>query len=169
MILALAVVAILVLVAINRYFSQSDFKRYVFQSDSKCSSAEIGLQDLKELRIRHDVHSAFMTMVNDEGAGSWPPRATHDDFPPALRPYQHIYAAMAPLLPYANPSLDDECNKIRIADFRSRMQTLLAEKIDMDAVRSILETVESGNWDGFPRDAYNGFYACIACLRHAYR
>ncbi|KAG6358548.1 hypothetical protein INS49_012065 [Diaporthe citri] len=160
MILALAVVAILVLVAVLRH---------LFQSDSEFSSTEIGLEDLKALRIRHDVHSAFMVMVNDEGAGSWPPRATHDDFPPALRPYQHIYAAMAPLLPYANPSLDDECNKIRIADFRSRMQTLLTEKVDVDAVQSILELVESGNWDAFPRDAYNGFYSCIACLRHAYR
>lgn len=160
MILSLAVVAILVLVAIIRY---------LFQVESKSSSPEIGLQDLKALRVRHDVHSAFMTMVNDEGAGSWPPRATHDDFPPALRPYQHIYAAMAPLLPWSDPSLDDECNKIRIADFRSRMQTLLAEKVDMDAVQSTLETVQSGNWDAFPRDAYNGFYACIACLRHAYR
>lgn len=160
MILAVAVVAILVLVAIIRLF---------FQSDSKSSSTEIGLEDLKALKIRHDVHTAFIKMVNDEGAGSWPPRATHDDFPPALRPYQHIYAAMAPLLPYANPSLDDECNRIRIADFRSRMETLLAEKIDMDAVQSILETVELGNWDAFPRDVYNGFYSCIACLRHAYR
>jgi hypothetical protein len=160
MILSLAVVAIVVLVAIIRY---------LLQSESKSPSSEIGLQDLKALRIRHDVHSAFMTMVNDEGAGSWPPRASHDAFPPALRPYQHIYAAMAPLLPYTNPSLDDECNKVRIADFRSRMQTLLAHNIDMGAVQSTLEAVESGNWDAFPRDVYNGFYACIACLRHAYR
>lgn len=162
MILALAVVALLVLVAIRRYLSQSDSKSF-------SPPAEIGLQDLKALRIRHDVRSAFMTMVNDDGAGFWPPRATHDNFPPALRPYQHVYATMAPLLPYANPSLDDACNTIRIADFRSRMQTLLAEKIDMDAVQSTLDTVQSGNWDAFPRDAYNGFYSCIACLRHAYR
>ncbi|KAH6645348.1 hypothetical protein BKA67DRAFT_595736 [Truncatella angustata] len=143
--LILAVVAVLVLVAI------------------------IGLEDLKALKVRHDVHSTVMAMINDEGAGSWPPRATHDEFPPALRAYRQIYAAMAPLLPTANPSLDDESNKIRCQDFRSRMQTLLSEKVDMMATRSALEAVQSGNWDTFPRDAYNGFYSCIACLRHAYR
>lgn len=164
MILSLAVVAILVLVAIVRYFVQSDSV-----SKAPAPLREIGLADLKALKLRHDVHSAFMAMVNDEGAGSWPPRATHDDFPPALRPYQHIYAAMAPLLPNADPSLDDECNAIRIADFRSRMQALLTERVDLDAVQRVLETVESGNWDAFARDTYNGFYACVACLRHAYR
>jgi hypothetical protein len=155
-----AVVVVLVLVAIVRYH---------FQYDSRSRSAEIGLEDLKALKIRHDVHSAFMTLINDEGAGSWPPRATHDEFPPALRSYRQIYAAMAPLLATANPSLDDECNKIRCQEFRSRMQALLTEKVDMKAARSALETVQSGNWDAFPRDAYNGFYSCIACLRHAYR
>jgi hypothetical protein len=155
-----AVVVVLVLVA---------FVRYHFQYDSRSRSPEIGLEDLKALKIRHDVHSAFMTLINDEGAGSWPPRATHDEFPPALRFYRQIYAAMAPLLATANPSLDDEYNKIRCQEFRSRMQALLTEKVDMKATRSALETVQSGNWDAFPRDAYNGFYSCIACLRHTYR
>ncbi|KAL2867572.1 uncharacterized protein BJX67DRAFT_371908 [Aspergillus lucknowensis] len=76
---------------------------------------------------------------------------------------------MAPLLATANPSLDDQYNRIRCQEFRSRMQALLTERVDLEAVRSVLETVHSGNWDSFPRDAYNGFYSCIACLRHAYR
>jgi hypothetical protein len=158
--LILAIVVVLVMVAVACYH---------FQYDPKPRSSKNGLQDLKALRVRHEVHSAFMAMIHDDGAGSWPPRATHDEFPPALRAYGEIYAAMAPLLPTANPSLDDECNRIRCQDFRSRMQALLREKVDMMATRSALETVESGNWDAFPRDAYNGFYSCIACLRHAYR
>jgi len=158
--LMLAVVVFLVLVAIAWFH---------FQQDPRPSSLELGLEDLKALKGRHEVHAAFMTMINDEGAGSWPPRATHDEFPPALRAYSEIYAAMAPLLPTASPSLDDECNKIRCQEFRSRMKALLREKVDMIATQDILETVQSGNWDDFPRDAYNGFYSCIACLRHAYR
>lgn len=158
--LILAVVVLLVLVAIAYHH---------FQQDHGSSSLDLGLEELKALRGRHEVHTAFMTMINDEGAGSWPPRATHDEFPPALRAYSEIYAAMAPLLPTANPSLDDECNRIRCHEFRSRMQTLLREKVDMMATQGILETVQSGNWDAFPRDAYNGFYSCIASLRHAYR
>lgn len=145
--------------------------RYCFQHESsKPPSLEIlGLEDWKALRVRHEVHSAFMTLVNDDGAGSWPPRASHDDFPPALRPYREVYAAMAPLLATADPSLDDECNTIRIQEFRSRMQALLVEKIDLKAAQGALEAVQLGNWEAFPRDAYNGFYSCIACLRHAYR
>ncbi len=129
----------------------------------------MGLEEWKALKIRHGVHSAFMRLVYDDGAGSWPPRATHDEFPLALRPYREIYAVLAPLLATANPSLDDECNRVRIKEFRSRMQVLLTGRIDMNAARSALEAVQSGNWDAFPRDAYNGFYSCIACLRHAYR
>ncbi|KAI0537875.1 hypothetical protein GGR58DRAFT_513508 [Xylaria digitata] len=155
-----AVVVVLVVVAILRYH---------FQDHPRSHSPEIGLEDLKALNTRHDVHSAFMTLVNDEGAGSWPPRAIHDSFPPALRPYREIYDIMAPFLATANPSLDDECNKQRCQEFRSRMQALLTEKVDMKAAQSALEVVQSGNWDAFPRDAYNGFYSCIACLRHAYR
>ncbi|KAJ6184692.1 hypothetical protein N7519_005993 [Penicillium mononematosum] len=161
MIVALStVVIVLALVAIVRYR---------LQYNTKHRSPEATLEDVKALNIRHDVHSAFMALINDEGAGSWPPRATHDAFPAALRIYGQIYAAMAPFLANANPSLDDECNKVRCQEFRSRMQALLAEKVDIKAVRSALETVQSGNWDDFPRDAYNGFYSCIACLRHAYR
>lgn len=153
--------AVLVVVALVRYCYS--------QYDARSRSAEIGIQDLKSLRMRHDVHSAFMTLINDEGAGSWPPRATHDNFPLALSPYGKVYAAIAPFLATSNPSLDDEYNKLRCQEFRSRMQALLTEKVDVEAARRTLEAVESGNWDVFPRDAYNGFYSCIATLRHAYR
>lgn len=155
------VVVVLVVVAV--------IVRYPSQNDSRSRSSEIGLEELKALEARHPVHSAFITLVNDEGAGSWPPRATHDKFPLALRPYQQIYATMAPLLATADPSLDDENNKLRCQEFRSRMQALLTENVDMKATRSALEAVQSGDWEAFPRDAYNGFYSCIACLRHAYR
>jgi hypothetical protein len=142
---------------------------YCSQKDPRSRLPAAGLEELKALKTRHGVHAAFLAMVNDEGAGSWPPRATHDEFPKALRPYSQIYAIMAPFLATTNPSLDDEINKIRCQEFRSRMQALLTEKVDMDAAQGALERVQSGNWDGFPREAYNGFYACISCLRHAYR
>lgn len=156
-----AVMVVLVLVAMVRFRSQYDH-------DPKPISSDLGLEDLKTLKKGHEVHSAFMRLVDDDGAGVWPPKATHD-FPPALRPYSEIYAIMAPLLATAYPSLDDETNIIRCQEFRSRMQALLTEKVDMDAVQGVLEAVQAGHWDVFPRHAYNGFYSCIACLRHAYR
>ncbi|KAI1745730.1 hypothetical protein F4680DRAFT_443200 [Xylaria scruposa] len=160
-IILFAVVVVLAVVALVRYY---------FQRDSKVHrSPDLELKDLIALDVRHDVHSAFVRLVNDEGAGSWPPRATHDRFPPALQAYAEIYALMAPSLPTVKPSLDDELNKLRCLQFRSRMQALLSEKIDMKAAREALERVQSGYWDAFPRDTYNGFYSCIACLRHAYR
>lgn len=155
-ILSVAVLALAILL----HYIRCEFRRRKTTSD---------LDDLKDLNVQHDVHSAFMKLVNDDGAGDWPPRANHDDWPIPLRPYKEVYFTMSPFLATADPSTDDEWNKTRCLEFRSRMQALLTDRIDIEAVERTLQTVASGNWDSFPRDRYNGFYACIACLRHAYR
>lgn len=149
----------LALVVLLRYYNQRSPRR----------APENELESLKTLDAKHDVHSAFMTLVNEDGAGEWPPKTDHDNFPVALQPYKEIYLTMAPSLATADPSLDDELNTRRCQEFRSRMLSLLSHHIDKKAVKEILETVARDNWDAFPRDAYNGFYSCIACLRHAYR
>lgn len=87
----------------------------------------------------------------------------------ALRPYKDIYLALAPLLPAAEPSLDDNANNERRNNFRLLMGKLLNERINIAQVEQILAAVEAGNWDILHRDAYNGFYACVAVCRHAYR
>lgn len=87
----------------------------------------------------------------------------------ALRPYKDIYLELIPLLPTAERSLDDNVNNARRNKYRSLMRKLLTERINIAQVEEIMAAVEAGNWDVLPRDAYNGFYACDAVCRHAYR
>ncbi|OXV07235.1 hypothetical protein Egran_05001 [Elaphomyces granulatus] len=49
------------------------------------------------------------------------------------------------------------------------MRKLLQDNVSLSEVETILATVEAGNELSFPSDAYNGFFACIAMSRHAYR
>jgi hypothetical protein len=87
----------------------------------------------------------------------------------ALRPYKSVYLELAPLLSAATPSLDDATNEKRRHDYRLLMRKLLSQRIHGCQVEAVMAAAEAGNWDLFPRDAYNGFYCCIAVLRHAYR
>jgi hypothetical protein len=127
------------------------------------------IQDLRNLKGRHETASTLFELVDKDGAGAWPPKANHDSWPMALRPYKDIYLELNPLLPAAEPSLDDNVNHERRHRYRSLMRKLLTERINIAQVEEILAAVEAGNWDIFPRDAYNGFYACVAVCRHAYR
>ena len=127
------------------------------------------LKELQALAGRHETASSLLELIEKEGAGSWPPKANHDSWPIVLRPYKDIYLELVPLLPAAEPSLDDNVNHSRRNRYRSLMRKFLHERIDIDQVRYFLAAAEAGNWDEFPRDAYNGFYCCIAVCRHAYR
>ena len=126
-------------------------------------------KELKALAGRHETASILLELFEKEGAGSWPPKANHDSWPIALRPYKDIYLELIPLLPAAEPSLDDNVNHSRRNKYRSLMRELLHERINIVQVKCLLAAAEAGNWDVFPRDAYNGFYGCIAVCRHAYR
>ncbi|OAQ99174.1 hypothetical protein LLEC1_01748 [Akanthomyces lecanii] len=108
-------------------------------------------------------------LVRDDGAGSWPPRARHDGWPAALSAYGRVYAEVAPHLATAEPSLDDEFNVKRCAEFRARMRASLEQHVDEDAAEKCLEAILRGDYSELARDSFNGFYSCIACLRHAYR
>jgi hypothetical protein len=59
----------------------------------------------------------------------------------------------------------DRSNEDRIRAFRTRMKTLLRERINLTAVESVLGSGQ----DEVSADALNGFFACIAISRHAYR
>ncbi|EEP76193.1 predicted protein [Uncinocarpus reesii 1704] len=127
------------------------------------------IRDLAALKDRCEAAAALSKLVEEDGAGSWPPKADHNSWPTPLLPYKDIYLELAPLLPTPRPSLDSEVNDEKRARYRSLMRRLLSERINVPQVEDILATVETGNWESFPRDAYNGFYCCIAVLRHAYR
>lgn len=111
----------------------------------------------------------LLHLVNIDGAGDWPPRCNHSSWPAALLPYRDIYLELNLLLPAAEVSLDDEANQARRANYRALMRKLLAERVNMAEVESIMAVAEAGNWDHFPLDAYNGFYCAVAVCRHAYR
>lgn len=126
------------------------------------------IEHLRTLKDR-EAASVLLELFDKDGAGAWPPRANHDSWPMALRPYKDIYLELVPLLPAAEPSPDDQVNNERRNKYRSLMGKLLQERINIAQVEQILAAVEAGKWDAFPRDAYNGFYACVAVSRHAYR
>ncbi|KAK3695812.1 hypothetical protein B0T22DRAFT_372305 [Podospora appendiculata] len=117
----------------------------------------------------HEVAVALSQLINEDGAGCWPPRADHDSWPLALRPYKDIYLEVVPCLSEPTVSLDDSVNAERQSKFRDSMRKLLAERINIPDVVAILGAVEKGDWSVLSRDSYNGFYSCIAVCRHAFR
>lgn len=135
-----------------------------------CLTANLSkIRKFHDLKSRHETVSVLLQLIDTDGAGAWPPKAKHDSWPSPLGPYNDIYLELLPLLSTAEPSLDDEVNSERRNRYRSHMQKLLTERINIIQVQGILLATEAGNWDDFPREAYNGFHACIAICRHAYR
>ena len=124
---------------------------------------------LKQSDFQHEAALDLINLFDQDGAGAWPPKVNHDNWPLALRPYKDIYLELVPLLPRGEPSLDDEVNNLLRANYRTLFRRFLAARVDIARVQTIMAAVESGNWDLFPREAYNGFYCCIAVCRHAYR
>ena len=127
------------------------------------------IQDLKTLKSRHETASTLLELLEKDGAGAWPPNANHDSWPMALRPYKDIYLQLVPHLSAAEPSLDDNINDERRNRYRSLMRKLLTERVNIAQVEEVMAAVEAGHWDALPRGSYNGFYACVAVCRHAYR
>lgn len=127
------------------------------------------IQELRTLKGRHQTVSILLEWFEKDGAGAWPPKENHDSWPMALRPYKDIYLELIQLLSTAEPSLDDNVNTERRHKYRSLMRKLLTERVNIAQVEKIMAVVEAGNWDVLPRDAHNGFYACVAVCRHAYR
>lgn len=128
------------------------------------------VRQIKASRVSHETAQALQDMVNLDGAGQWPPRATHrESWPAALHPYHDIFLELAPLLPVDHVSLDDAVNKSRIAEYRTRLQKLLEERVDITAVESVLSTPEDAERSLLFAAGWNGLFTCIAYLRHAHR
>lgn len=125
------------------------------------------IENLRTLKDR-ETASVLLELFDKDRAGAWPPKANHELWPMPLRPYKDIYLELVPMLPATEPSLDDNVNNERRNRYRSLMRRLLKERINIAEVEQIMAAIEARNWDVLPRDAYNGFYACIAVCRHAY-
>ena len=163
---------ILALCALGALFIASGillWKRQPRPVDIEDSGNSSRIHELRILKGRHKTASILMDLVEEDGAGAWPPKANHDSWPRALRPYKDIYLELNSILPTAEPSLDNDVNNQRRNNYRTQMRTHLADRVNVAQVEEILIAVEAGNRDVLPQDAYNGFYACVAVCRHAYR
>lgn len=122
----------------------------------------------KALESDHATVKSFQTLIDTDGAGSWPPRAEHgSQWPRALRPYHEIYCTLCSDLPYTSNLDDDEENSRRCAIFRGNMVNLLRSRVDLAAVESILNG--SSQEAKMSSASWNGFLSCIAYSRHAFR
>ncbi|OJJ06248.1 hypothetical protein ASPVEDRAFT_45650 [Aspergillus versicolor CBS 583.65] len=130
------------------------------------------LSQIKLAPENEPVFEELKHLVNADGAGSWPPRATHGDtWPAVLRPYHDIYLEVAPYLSTENISTNNDVNTERRNSFRERVRKALHERVNLPSVKGILSATENeGNAAGItPPASFNGFSACIAYMRHAYR
>lgn len=89
----------------------------LLQRETQSSPREEKLGAIKALAEHHEVAETLNELIQKDGAGSWPPNTkhTHTTWPLPLRAYKEIYLELAPLLPQAEPSLDDQVNIARIA------------------------------------------------------
>lgn len=125
---------------------------------------------IKADQERHETVQALQNMIDIDGAGSWPPKASHrDSWPIALHPYHDIFLELSSLLPADNVSTDDAINYNRRLEYRTRLKRLLKERISIAAVKSVLSISDSTDSSILRGDACNGFFACIANMRHAFR
>ncbi|KAI3336198.1 hypothetical protein F4824DRAFT_509968 [Ustulina deusta] len=127
------------------------------------------IRDITDLALRNETASALSKLVEEDGAGNWPPRAAHHNLPRCFQPYQSIYMEIIPTLSTNTPTLDDAANKERMANFRRTMSKLLAERVNIPEVEAALKRFESGDHSSLKREVYNAVYCCIAVSRHAYR
>ncbi|KAL2821408.1 hypothetical protein BDW59DRAFT_150064 [Aspergillus cavernicola] len=137
-------------------------------------------QDVKHANALASIHRAtengpvlqeLKHLVQTDGAGNWPPCATHGDtWPAALRPYHAIYLEAAPFLATEDVILDDRVSSQRVDSFRERLRDSLQSRVDLPSVKDILSAAENENATAeLSFASYNGFSACMATLRHAFR
>ncbi|KAK1918933.1 hypothetical protein P3342_001062 [Pyrenophora teres f. teres] len=152
--------------SITSKFIQSRLRQ---QAESNTRHGKIDA--IKALTEHHEVVELLSDLIQKDGAGSWPPNTNHvhATWPSPLRAYKEIYLELAPLLPQAEPSLDDQINIKLISAFRQRFRELLRKRVDLVEVKKLLQAADAGRWVDFPRDVYNAFYCCVASSRHAYR
>lgn len=133
--------------------------------------AEEGILDkIKCISEDHETAGYLQSLIMFDGAGNWPPRASHGKlWPQPLRPYHEIYMQLVPRLSCAALLPNDPSSYKRCEDYRAQMRMLLKDQVVIADVVALLSDAEAGTCSGFDAKAYNGFYACIALSRHAFR
>jgi hypothetical protein len=128
------------------------------------------LDQIRFISDDHETAGYLQDLVVFDGAGNWPPQTNHgNSWPEPLRPYHEIYLQLVPTLSCATVLPNDLSNYRRCQDYRARMRMLLQGRIVIADVATLLSDMEAGSCVGFDLKAYNGFYACIALSRHAFR
>ena len=136
---------------------------------STASNDDTNIVRAKTLQFDHAAVKGLQTLIDTYGAGSWPPHAEHGpQWPRALRPYHEIYKGLCSSLTHTTDLDDDEANDRRCACFRNRMATLLRSRID-HAVEDVLRVSRQEEEDEMSPASWNGFLACIAYSRYAFR
>ncbi|KAH6639607.1 hypothetical protein C7974DRAFT_135175 [Boeremia exigua] len=160
---------VLLFLAVCTYVVYLILQRPQPRSPTQELGARLGRDRSEDPKIQNEASFALSKLVHYDGAGTWPPRTDHINWPPALIPYRNTYFEMVPLLSSAAASLDDDTN-IRIRnDFRIKMRTLLKQSINIQEVERIMVAAEMASPQSLSRSAYNGFYNCVAVCRHMYR
>ncbi|KAF4551402.1 Hypothetical protein D9617_13g099000 [Elsinoe fawcettii] len=115
------------------------------------------------------VGAEITRLINEDGAGQWPPAAESDHWPGPLQAYRFIYTSTAPLLATGETGLSEHDVVVRRKEYRAIVSKLLNEQVDVDKIHTSLEIWRQGPLDMHQRKSLNGFFACISMLRHAYR
>jgi hypothetical protein len=164
----LLVVAAMIFIAIhcNRFFHHLKLPTRVRLSlQPKITIEEYtnpsSVRDKENLTIE-----CLRNLIEIDGAGAWPPRSSYGKaWPIALQSYHAIYLELSTLISCEELSADDTVNFQRCLNFRIKMGQMLYKRIIIIDVEMILSEKE-GKMTG---DVWNGFFACIALLRHAFR
>lgn len=119
---------------------------------------------IKNLPSNHPVTMALHDLIYRDGAGSWPPKSSYgNSWPTALRPYHAVYMELAPFIATEDLGWEESQQGLtRMKSYRAHARKLLGEKVNIEAVKNALNAPLSP-------EVYNGFFACIAISRHAYR
>jgi hypothetical protein len=160
---------VVVMIAICAYIVYLVLQRQHLKAPPQRVDDPFGLRWNKDLELQNEAAVALCKLIQYDGAGKWPPRVDHDNWPPALVPYKEIYLEMIPLLSSPSVSLDDTINNDIRKRFRTRMSNLLQQRINTQEVEDIMFAAELGGPGSLPRSSYNGFWNCVALCRHMYR
>ncbi|KAJ5251104.1 hypothetical protein N7489_001514 [Penicillium chrysogenum] len=101
------------------------------------------LDSLRSQRGQNEAVDVLLNLIEQDGAGQWPPLVVYDDWPSALQLYKDIYHEVVPQLSSSSPLLDDDTLMVRRESFRSQMRELLKELINLLEVERLLNAAEA--------------------------
>ncbi|CAP96197.1 hypothetical protein PCH_Pc21g13000 [Penicillium rubens Wisconsin 54-1255] len=94
-------------------------------------------------RSQNEAVDVLLNLIEQDGAGQWPPLVVYDDWPSALQLYKDIYHEVVPQLSSSSPLLDHDTLMVRRESFRSQMRELLKELINLLEVERLLNAAEA--------------------------